>query len=151
MSRSLSFGSSADSHDDIDGHRSVRFNPVPEVYVFSNRADKRKWKELRKQQSLNGSTELDSALPKIGTEKVCKLKSSLKDTRSSVSSDDGNAVYANEIAVSNSLEDEDTVIVDESHEGNEEDGGDSQNEDDDTFVKVEKPQLTNPLIFDLDD
>ena len=172
MSRSLSFGSSADSHDDIDGHRSVRFNPVPEVHVFSNRADKRKWKELRKQQLLNGNTELDNTPPGTSTGKICKLKSSLKDTRHSVSSDDGNAVNANEVAVSSSFEDanEDTVVVDgicedgvdddtthnDAGNGDNIDGagnhdGTNHNDDHECFVKVEKPQLTNPLIFDLDD
>ena len=161
MSRSLSFGSSADSHDDFehDGHRSVRFNPVPEIHVFSNRADKRKWKELRKQQSLNGSTELDDTHPKTSTEKICKLKSSLKDTRSStsdkesqsLSSDDGNTVHDNEAVISNGSEDvdKDIFIVD----GNDCDNlnDDDDDDDDDAFVKLEKPQLTNPLIFDLDD
>ncbi|CAB4019914.1 Hypothetical predicted protein, partial [Paramuricea clavata] len=158
MSRSLSFGSSADSHDDIehDGHRCVRFNPVPEIHVFSNRADKRKWKELRKQQSLNGSTELDDTQPKTSTEKICKLKSSLKDTRSStsdkesqsVSSDDGNTLHDNEAVISNGSEDadKDIFIVD----GNDCDNLDDD-DDDNSFVKLEKPQLTNPLIFDLDD
>ena len=173
MSRSLSFGSSADSYDDVDGNRCVRFNPVPEVHVFSNRADKRKWKELRKQQLLNGNTEINNTQPKTSTEKVCKLKSSLKDTRSStsdkesrsVSSDDGIAANANEVAISNDDADEDTFIVDGAdgddshHDGDNADNmnGDVGNDDDgdnyndESFVRVEKPQLTNPLIFDLDD
>ena len=165
-SRSLSFGSSADSHDDVDGQRCVRFNPVPEVYVFSNRADKRKWKELRRQQSLNGNTEFDSAQPKTSTDKICKLKSSLKDTRShNITSDDANAVSNSEVAVSNSCEDTDKYIFigdEDDHDGGDNhasNGDDAYNDDDvnknddndDSFVKLGKPQLTNSLIFDLDD
>ena len=162
-SRSLSFGSSADSHDDVehDGHRCVRFNPVPEVHVFSNRADKRKWKELRRQQSLNGNKEFDSIQPKTDTDKICKLKSSLKDTRNhNVSSDNTNTVTDGDLTESNACEDTDKyVFIDDDDGGNcggdddnDDDGDENQNDDDDnSFVKLEKPQLTNPLIFDLDD
>lgn len=155
-SRSLSFGSSADSHDDVehDGHRCVRFNPVPEVHVFSNRADKRKWKELRRQQSLSGNKEYDSIQPKTSTEN-CKLKSSLKDTRNhNVSS---NTVNEGEVAVSAGCDDTDKyVFIGDGNNGNHDDGdidgdGDENDDIDHSFVKLEKPQLTNPLIFDLDD
>ncbi|XP_028402698.1 protein kintoun-like [Dendronephthya gigantea] len=153
MSRSLSFGSSADSHDDYDaehnGHR-VRFNPVPEVHVFSNRADKRKWKELRKQQLLNGSSELErTQRDKTNNDTICKLKSSLKDTRSSASSDDGNAKELTKDIIG----DGDDHDIDDNQDGKDQNGDNDDNEDDigGSFVKVEKPELTNQLIFDLDD
>lgn len=150
MSRSLSFGSSADSHDDYDaehnGHR-VRFNPVPEVHVFSNRADKRKWKELRKQQLLSGSPELDKTLrDKTNDEKIYNLKSSLKDTRSSAF-DDGNAKES-----AKDIDNGDDLDLDDDQNSKDQNG---DNIDGDgiggSFVKVEKPELTNQLIFDLDD
>ena len=169
--RSLSFGSSADSHDDVehDGRRCVRFNPVPEVHVFSNRADKRKLKELRKQQLLSGNTEPVIVSPRTSTETIRILKSSLKDTRSStsdkesysVSSDDASAVHDNEI--SSGCKDENNFIDDscatndgdglknDGDNDNDNDDDDDDGDGDDSFVKVEKPELTNPLIFDLDD
>ena len=177
MSRSLSFGSSADSHDDFDlvnGHRCVRFNPVPEVRLFSNRADKRKWKEVRKQQLLTGNTEPENTVQ----ERTCKLKSSLKDTsrtdkeRLSISSDDGLETAVTDIITDNGDDNHNNDYVDskandvitddgDNHDDDDDDDDDVDDDDDDdvddeeengdSFVKVEKPELTNPLIFDLDD
>lgn len=143
-SRSLSFGSSAESHDDADGHRSVRFNPVPEIHVFSNRADKRKWKEMRKQQQLlNGNTDVVvKSSPRHEDEvKIYNLKSSLKGTScdKEIRSDNGNT---NSEAEMTPFDDQKSVDLMENM---------NVVATDDGFVKVEKPQLTNSLIFDLDE
>lgn len=170
-SRSLSFGSSAESHDDTehDGHRCVRFNPVPEVRVFSNKADKRKWKEIRKQQLLSGDTDVDNTMyGKATTDTTCKLKSSLKDSREkdwenvSVDSTVNTPPHDGKEVFSNGCEDTDKGIIgddvvdnnDDDRNDDDNDGGDNNDDDDDldnSFVKLDKPQLTNPLIFDLDD
>ena len=54
----------------------MRFNLVPEVHVFSNKSDKKKWKEIRRQHlpvpgNNNGSLPCKSALKDSngGTEK----------------------------------------------------------------------------------
>ena len=148
-SRSLSLGSSAESHDDADGgaqfngQRSVRFNLVPEVHVFSNKADKKKWKEIRKQQLLAERDE-----PGTTADNTSKIKSSFKDSSDNHTS--GNALDSN------------------SPEGSLEDVGNRTTPDDVTPSDVpsqhmdksinsdasnvhDKPKLTNTLMFDLDD
>lgn len=135
--RSLSFGSSAESHDDMEdgshgnGHRSVRFNLVPDVHLFSNRSDKKKWKEIRRQESL---TENDQRSEMSTEGDSCKMKSSLKH---------GGKGEANR-----------RVSSGESPEGGAEDVGKfvaSGTDAKPSGDNLEKPQLTNSLIFDLDD
>lgn len=145
-SRSLSFGSSVESFEDVDGHRCVRFNPVPEVHVFSNRADKRKWKEQRRNDLLHGKN--DRTQSNTNPVTISRLKSSLKDPRSSttdkvvysVSSDDGNSELVTEDL---SIEIEKHLEIDE--------GDKNTDDNEDVFPALVKPQLTNPLIFDLDE
>lgn len=151
--RSLSLGSSTESHDDAedgshgDGHRSVRFNLVPEVHLFSNRSDKKKWKEFRRQQSV---TEYDRQSEASGEENLCQTKSSLKDG----GKDDATERVARGEFAQGSSEDAGKSVASETDAAPSDVGAQSAHVrvNGDTSGDIrEKPQLTNSLIFDLDE